>query len=89
MYYIFEKRKGKESGAGVTHPLAVGLHIAALEGTVERVSVELLQESAAAAEEHVLHTPALIPQPLQNLPWVNHRRELALRVCHGPITAES
>lgn len=50
-----------------TYPLAVGLHVAALEGAVQRVSVELLQQGAAAAEEHVLRTPALATQLLQDL----------------------
>ena len=43
-----------------TYPLAVALHVAALEGAVQRVSVDLLQQGAAAAEEHVLRTPALV-----------------------------
>lgn len=62
-----------------TNPLAVALHIAALEGAVERVSVELLQEGTATAEEHVLRAPALVAQLHQNLSPANQRGALALR----------
>lgn len=49
------------------YPLAVSLHIAALEGTAERISVKFLKQSAATAEEDVLSTPAFITQLLKNL----------------------
>lgn len=55
-----------------TDPLAVGLHIAAFEGTAERVSVEFLKQSAATAKQDVVSTPAFITQLLQNLPKTPH-----------------
>lgn len=50
-----------------TYPLAVSLHIAALEGTAECVSVEFLKQSAATTKEDILSTPAFITQLLKNL----------------------
>lgn len=50
-----------------THPFAVGLHIAALEGTIECVSVELLEQRTATTKEHILGTPAFISQLVKNL----------------------
>lgn len=64
-------RRDTEMSKGRAYPLAVGLHVAALEGTVERVSVEFLEQSAATAEEDVLSTPAFICELLQNLPTGN------------------
>lgn len=50
-----------------TYSLAVSLHVAALEGTAECVSVEFLKQSAATTKEDVLGTPAFITQLLKNL----------------------
>lgn len=52
---------------GVTHPLAVGLHVAALKGAAQRVSVQLLKQGTATTEDYVLSTPAFITELLQNL----------------------
>lgn len=68
----------EQAGDPPTHPLAVTLHVAALEGTVESVSVEFLQQSAAAAKDDVLSTPAFISQLLENL----HRRTTSINVVH-------
>lgn len=50
-----------------TYPFAICLHVAALEGTAECVSVELLKQSAATSEEDVLGTPAFLAQLLEDL----------------------
>jgi len=72
-----------------TYPLAIGLHVAALEGAVQRVSVELLQQGAAAAEEHVLRTPALVTQPLQDLNTANTANRITCQSGRSRTTGQT
>lgn len=51
----------------VTHPLPATLHVATFKRTVQRVSVDLLQQGTSTAEEHVLGAPALVTELLQDL----------------------
>lgn len=60
-----------------SYPLAaVRLHVAALEGTAECVSVELLKQSAATAEENVLGAPAFVSQFQKDLQTHRMKRKL-------------
>ncbi len=49
-----------------SHPLSIDDTVAALEGTLLRVSVELLYESPSVAKGEVVHTPAIPLHVLQN-----------------------